>query len=105
MHHDVTISAYVHYSEIVPILYAYRYSAVLCFSFCSYISKGHPGVRQYISYVFLNCCFQNLTNIELFLVSKEVEESLGRGETMKCLNWCHDNKSRLRRMKVCVCKH
>ncbi|KAK2154234.1 hypothetical protein LSH36_274g06049 [Paralvinella palmiformis] len=42
---------------------------------------------------------ENLTNIELFLVSKEVEESLGRGETMKCLNWCHDNKSRLRRMK------
>jgi len=42
---------------------------------------------------------EDLTNIELFLVSKEVEESLSQGETAKCLNWCHDNKSRLRRLK------
>ena len=46
--------------------------------------------------------FQDLTNIDLFLVSKEVEESLERKETSKCLAWCHDNKSKLRKMKVCT---
>ncbi|XP_074641550.1 E3 ubiquitin-protein transferase MAEA-like isoform X1 [Tubulanus polymorphus] len=43
---------------------------------------------------------EDLTNIELFLISKEVEESLMRKETAKCLAWCHDNKSKLRKMKV-----
>ncbi|XP_074641551.1 E3 ubiquitin-protein transferase MAEA-like isoform X2 [Tubulanus polymorphus] len=42
---------------------------------------------------------EDLTNIELFLISKEVEESLMRKETAKCLAWCHDNKSKLRKMK------
>lgn len=39
-------------------------------------------------------------NIEMFLTAKEVEESLERRETATCLAWCHDNKSRLRKMKV-----
>ena len=39
-------------------------------------------------------------NIEMFLTVKEVEESLERRETATCLAWCHDNKSRLRKMKV-----
>ncbi|XP_022080728.1 macrophage erythroblast attacher-like [Acanthaster planci] len=42
---------------------------------------------------------EDLTNIELFLVAKEVEESLLRRETSCCLNWCHDNKSKLRKIK------
>lgn len=42
---------------------------------------------------------EDLTNIDIFLVSKDVEESLERKETAKCLAWCHDNKSKLRRMK------
>lgn len=41
-------------------------------------------------------------NIEMFLTAKEVEESLERQETATCLAWCHDNKSRLRKMKVRV---
>lgn len=41
----------------------------------------------------------NLTNIELFKVSREVEKSLLAGDTSKCLAWCHDNKSKLRKMK------
>lgn len=36
----------------------------------------------------------------MFLTAKEVEESLERRETATCLAWCHDNKSRLRKMKV-----
>ncbi|XP_015424418.1 PREDICTED: macrophage erythroblast attacher isoform X1 [Myotis davidii] len=42
---------------------------------------------------------EDLVNIEMFLTAKEVEESLERGETATCLAWCHDNKSRLRKMK------
>lgn len=50
-----------------------------------------------ISYSLLS---QDLVNIEMFLTAKEVEESLERQETATCLAWCHDNKSRLRKMKV-----
>jgi len=42
---------------------------------------------------------EDLTNIDLFLVSRKVEESLVRRETMACLNWCQDNKSKLRKIK------
>lgn len=42
---------------------------------------------------------EELTNIDLFLVSKEVEESLIRRETAQCLQWCHNNKTKLRRIK------
>jgi macrophage erythroblast attacher len=41
----------------------------------------------------------DLTNISLFLVAKEVEESLSQKDTSKCLAWCHDNKSKLRKQK------
>ena len=46
-----------------------------------------------------NSEIEDLTNIELFLVSRRVEESLSRRETAKCLNWCYDNKSKLRKIK------
>ena len=36
---------------------------------------------------------------QVFLTAREVEESLGRGELSQCLAWCHDNKSRLRKLK------
>ncbi|XP_063046404.1 E3 ubiquitin-protein transferase MAEA isoform X1 [Engraulis encrasicolus] len=45
---------------------------------------------------------EDLVNIEMFLTAKEVEESLERQETGTCLAWCHDNKSRLRKMKSCL---
>ena len=40
-----------------------------------------------------------LTNISLFLVAKEVEEALIKRNTTKCLSWCSDNKSKMRKMK------
>uniref|UniRef100_A0A8D3EG68 E3 ubiquitin-protein transferase MAEA n=1 Tax=Scophthalmus maximus TaxID=52904 RepID=A0A8D3EG68_SCOMX len=46
---------------------------------------------------------EDLVNIEMFLTAKEVEESLERQETATCLAWCHDNKSRLRKMKQDIC--
>lgn len=42
---------------------------------------------------------EDLTNIDLFLVSRKVEESLVRKETLTALNWCYDNKSKLRKIK------
>lgn len=42
---------------------------------------------------------RDLTNIDIFLTSREVEKSLANRETHKCLMWCHDNKSKLRKLK------
>lgn len=33
------------------------------------------------------------------MVSKEVEQSLANHETTKCLAWCHDNRSKLRKLR------
>eukprot|EP00095_Tigriopus_kingsejongensis_P006994 snap_masked-scaffold430_size173499-processed-gene-0.6 protein:Tk06994 transcript:snap_masked-scaffold430_size173499-processed-gene-0.6-mRNA-1 annotation:"erythroblast macrophage protein emp" len=40
----------------------------------------------------------DLTNINLFLVAKEVEEALLKRDTSKCLTWCHDHRSKMRKM-------
>jgi len=42
---------------------------------------------------------EDLTDIEVFLAAKEVEETLSKGDSSKCLNWCHENKSKLRKLK------
>ncbi|XP_052098641.1 E3 ubiquitin-protein transferase MAEA-like [Mytilus californianus] len=42
---------------------------------------------------------EDLTNIELFLTSKKIEESLQRKEVVPCLTWCYENKNKLRKMK------
>uniref|UniRef100_A0A8C9Q2X6 E3 ubiquitin-protein transferase MAEA n=1 Tax=Spermophilus dauricus TaxID=99837 RepID=A0A8C9Q2X6_SPEDA len=62
---------------------------------CGYYSTAVKLARQ--------SGIEDLVNIEMFLMAKEVEESLERRETATCLAWCHDNKSRLRKMKVCGC--
>lgn len=36
---------------------------------------------------------------DVFLVSREVEQSLADHDTSKCLAWCHDNRSKLRKLK------
>ncbi|WAR22456.1 MAEA-like protein [Mya arenaria] len=41
----------------------------------------------------------DLTNIDLFMNSKAVEESLINHETAPCLAWCYENKSKLRKLK------
>lgn len=35
----------------------------------------------------------------MFLASREVEQSLAERETSKCLAWCQDNRSKLRKLK------
>lgn len=37
--------------------------------------------------------------LDVFLVSREVEQSLADHDTSKCLAWCHDNRSKLRKLK------
>ncbi|KAG9338544.1 hypothetical protein JZ751_025600 [Albula glossodonta] len=68
--------------------------------------KIYEGGRQFTSKqqweALLTSCKEDLVNIEMFLTAKEVEESLERQETATCLAWCHDNKSRLRKMKSCL---
>jgi len=40
----------------------------------------------------------DMTNIEIFLVEKEIVESLRNKETSKCLAWCNENKSKLKKI-------
>ena len=39
-----------------------------------------------------------MTNIEIFLNEKEIIESLKNKETSKCLAWCNENKSKLKKI-------
>ncbi|KAL7647480.1 UNVERIFIED_CONTAM: hypothetical protein RMT77_001076 [Armadillidium vulgare] len=41
---------------------------------------------------------KDLTNLDIFLVANDVEISLKNKDTTKCLAWCHDNKSKLRKL-------
>uniref|UniRef100_A0A2P2I8J8 E3 ubiquitin-protein transferase MAEA n=1 Tax=Hirondellea gigas TaxID=1518452 RepID=A0A2P2I8J8_9CRUS len=41
---------------------------------------------------------ENLTNLELFETAYEVELSLQRKDVSKCLAWCHENKSKLKKL-------
>ena len=53
--------------------------------------------------VFLTDVFEKYFSLvkifQVFLTAREVEESLGRGELGKVLAWCHENRSRLRKLK------
>ncbi|XP_055323278.1 E3 ubiquitin-protein transferase MAEA [Sitodiplosis mosellana] len=41
---------------------------------------------------------KDLTNLEIFQTTREVEEDLRRHNTAKCIAWCNDNKSKLRKI-------
>ena len=45
--------------------------------------------------------FQNFVDVDLFLAARKIEESLRMKKPDLCLAWCHDNKTKLRKMKVC----
>lgn len=42
---------------------------------------------------------EHLTNLGVFAAAKEVVETLKNHELVKCLEWCYENRSKLRRMK------
>lgn len=41
---------------------------------------------------------RELTNLDIFQTSREVEEDLKKRQTVKCMAWCVDNKSKLRKI-------
>ncbi|KAG5671860.1 hypothetical protein PVAND_002031 [Polypedilum vanderplanki] len=41
---------------------------------------------------------RDITNIDIFQVSREVEKDLAQHNTTKCILWCIDNKSKLRKI-------
>ncbi|XP_055848626.1 E3 ubiquitin-protein transferase MAEA [Episyrphus balteatus] len=41
---------------------------------------------------------RHLTNLDIFQTSREVEEDLANHRTAKCVLWCNDNKSKLRKI-------
>jgi macrophage erythroblast attacher len=42
---------------------------------------------------------EQLVDIDVFMVSRRVEESLSNKDTGPCLSWCYENKSKLRKLK------
>lgn len=41
-----------------------------------------------------------MTNIDIFMIEKGIVESLSNHETSKCLAWCNENKSKLKKINV-----
>lgn len=41
---------------------------------------------------------RDLTNLEIFQTTREVEQDLTNHRTAKCIAWCNDNKSKLRKI-------
>lgn len=41
---------------------------------------------------------KDLTNLDIFQTTREVEEDLRQRNTAKCIAWCNDNKSKLRKI-------
>ncbi|XP_069679041.1 E3 ubiquitin-protein transferase MAEA [Periplaneta americana] len=61
-----------------------------------FLRRGYYGAATRLA---TRSDLRDLTNIDVFLVSREVEQSLAQRETSKCLAWCHDNRSKLRKLK------
>ncbi|CAB0005040.1 unnamed protein product [Nesidiocoris tenuis] len=71
--------------QFVLVRYTQNFSEIINYFFVDYLSIVSRQRRAYAkSYVFL--------------VSKEVERSLMNRKTAKCLAWCHDNRSKLRKL-------
>lgn len=45
---------------------------------------------------------RHLTNLEIFQTSREVEDDLANHSTTKCVHWCIDNKSKLRKINSTI---
>lgn len=45
---------------------------------------------------------RDLTNLEIFQTTREVEEDLTNHRTGKCIAWCNDNKSKLRKINSTI---
>lgn len=45
---------------------------------------------------------RDLTNLDIFQTTREVEEDLRQHRTTKCISWCNDNKSKLRKINSTI---
>ena len=45
---------------------------------------------------------KDLTNLEIFQVTREVEKDLMNHSTVKCIAWCNDNKSKLKKINSTI---
>ncbi|XP_026686389.1 E3 ubiquitin-protein transferase MAEA-like [Diaphorina citri] len=61
-----------------------------------FLRKGYYSTAQKLAQA---SNITDLTNIDVFLVSHQIAESLQQHETSKCLTWCHENKSKLRKLR------
>ena len=43
-------------------------------------------------------------DVDLFLVAQKVESGLHNHDTQPCLAWCHENRSKLKKLKVQLIK-
>lgn len=43
-----------------------------------------------------------MTNVDIFLNEKDIIESLKNKDTAKCLAWCNENKSKLKKINVSI---
>lgn len=90
----------------MPLNFKVKCMKILCHS-------GHDYEQPLSNDCILSCMYQGfrlclqlassrgiegLTNLDVFLVAREVEQSLACHDTSKCLSWCHDNKSKLRKL-------
>lgn len=47
-------------------------------------------------------CVKDLTNLDIFQTSREVERDLSARQTLKCITWCNDNKSKLKKINSTI---
>ena len=70
-----------------------------------YIILQIPTVVQYllvktVQISDMRFCSQELVDIDLFRVSRQVEAALENKDSGPCLAWCYENRSKLRKIKV-----
>lgn len=59
------------------------------------LRQGHYKTAELLA---SRTSIRNLTNLDIFQTSREVEEDLANHKTSKCTLWCNDNKSKLRKI-------
>jgi macrophage erythroblast attacher len=62
-----------------------------------FLRNGYYETAQLLAY---KSNIQDLTNIDIYLLEKEIVESLHNKDTAKCLAWCNENKSKLKKVNV-----
>jgi macrophage erythroblast attacher len=62
-----------------------------------FLRSGYYNTAQFLAN---KSQIQDMTNIDIYLLEKEISDSLHNKDTTKCLAWCNDNKSKLKKINV-----